>query len=84
MASMSSVDRPASEKFATPNVRRMRSDTASTGAVGPRTISMRPISGANGLHVEIGNGLPEMPDQAAQEPGPVLSLERELLIVDDD
>ena len=43
-----------------------------------------PHQGADGSHVEIGDRPAQIAHEAPHEPGPVLALERNLLVVDDD
>ena len=43
-----------------------------------------PLQGTHLPHIEISRGLPDVPDEPRHEPGPVLSLEGDLRVVDDD
>ena len=76
--------RRASEKLAMPKVWRMRSATTSGGADGPGTTSRRPMSAFTLVPGQIGDRAAQAAHQLGEEPGPVLPLERDLLVVDDE
>ena len=58
--------------------------TSSTAALAPSSISMRPMTERTLRDVETRQRRPEIAHQQLDEPGPVASLERELLVVNDD
>jgi hypothetical protein len=43
-----------------------------------------PHQHANGLHVEVGRRLPQIPDEACDEPRPIPALECDFLVMNDD
>ena len=84
MASMSSGVRPARAKLATPNTRETRSRTVVHSADGPSTISIRPISGRTSTTPVPRVAARRLCTSRVMNHGPVLSLERDLLVVEDE
>ena len=83
-ASRSSGVRPAYEKLAMPNVRRMRSPTSSRRRVRPEHDLDAAHQRAHRCHVEVGDRARAGCGRAGRGTRPVLPLERDLLVVDDD
>ena len=83
-SSKSCGPRPANEKFAMPNTRRMRSRASDQPASGRSSISIRPITERTAAIVEAGQRDLQIADEHLHEPRAVPSLERQFLVVDDD
>ena len=84
MASKSSGARPARAKFATPNTRDTRSRTVVPIRRGPSTISIRPISATHFVHAGAARRGAQVVHEPGDEPRPVLPLQRDFLVVEDE
>ena len=75
--------RPSRSSRCRTRARRVRV-TSVTAAVGPSTISIRPMSARTSFTSRPRGRCPQVADQLADEPRAVLPLERDFLVVDDD